>query len=83
MLKVLVAQSCLTLCGPVACSLPGSSLHEILQNFWNELPFPSPGDLPDPGIEPSYLSLQADSLPHEPPGKHKTDGVLAVMKLTV
>ena len=33
------------------------------------MPFPSPGDLPDPGIEPASSGLQADSLPSEPPGK--------------
>ena len=33
------------------------------------LPFPSPGDLPDPEIEPRSPALQADSLPSEPPGK--------------
>ena len=38
------------------------------QEYWSGLPFPSPGDLPMPGIEPS---LQADSLPSEPPGKPK------------
>ena len=39
------------------------------QEYWNGLPFPSPGDLPDPGIEPGSSALQADSLPSEPPGK--------------
>ena len=39
------------------------------QEYWNGLPFPSPGDLPDPGIEPMSPSLQADSLPSELPGK--------------
>ena len=39
------------------------------QEYWSGLPFPSPGDLPDPGIEPSSLVLQADSLLSEPPGK--------------
>ena len=39
------------------------------QEYWGGLPFSSPGDLPDPGIEPSSLTLQADSLPSEPPGK--------------
>ena len=34
-----------------------------------EWPFPSPGDLPNPGIEPRSPALQADSLPSEPPGK--------------
>ena len=73
MLKVLVARSYLTLSGPMACSLPGSSPMKFSrQEYWSELPFPSPGDLPHPGIEPSSLSLQADSLPPEPPGKHKT-----------
>ena len=38
------------------------------QEYWNGLPFPSPRDLPDPGIEPLTPTLQADSLP-EPPGK--------------
>ena len=39
------------------------------QEYWSGLPFPSPGDLPDPGIEPRSLALQADSLLYEPPGK--------------
>ena len=48
------------------CSLPGSSLHGILQaRILSRLPFPSPGDLPDPGIEPRSPALQADSLPSE------------------
>ena len=37
------------------------------QEYWSGLPFPSPGDLPNPGIEPAS-ALQADSLPFEPPG---------------
>ena len=39
------------------------------QEYWSGLSFPSPGDLPDPGIEPRSPALQADSLPSEPPGK--------------
>ena len=39
------------------------------QETWNWLPFPSPGELPDPGIEPRSPALQADSLPSESPGK--------------
>ena len=39
------------------------------QECWSGLPFPAPGDLPDPGIEPKSLALQADSLPSEPPEK--------------
>ena len=41
------------------------------QEYWSGLPFPSPGDLPDPGIEPESPALQADALPSEPPGKPK------------
>ena len=37
------------------------------QEYWSGLPFPSPGDLPDPGIEPRSPILQADTLPSEPP----------------
>ena len=42
------------------------------QEYWSGLPFPSPGDLPDPGIEPGSPTLQADTLPSEPPGNPKT-----------
>ena len=38
------------------------------EEYWNGLPFPSPGDLPDSGIEPGTPALQADALPSEPPG---------------
>ena len=39
------------------------------QEYWSGLPFPSPGGLPDPGMETASSALQADSLPSEPPGK--------------
>ena len=39
------------------------------QVYWSGLPFSSPGDLPNPGIEPGSPTLQADALPSEPPGK--------------
>ena len=39
------------------------------QEYWSGLPFPSPGDVPDPGIEPRSPALQADTLTSEPPGK--------------
>ena len=45
------------------------SLEFSRQEYWSGLPFPSPGDLPNPGIEPSSPALQADALPYEPPGK--------------
>ena len=39
------------------------------QEYWSGLPFPSPGDLPDPGIEPGSPTLEADTLTSEPPEK--------------
>ena len=39
------------------------------QEYWSGLPFPSPGDLPDPGIEPRSPALESDALTSEPPGK--------------
>ena len=39
------------------------------QKYWSGLPFPSPGDLPDPGIEPGSPTLWEDALPSGPPGK--------------
>ena len=62
-----MSQLCLNLCNP---------MDEVLlfiefsrQEYWSGLPFPSPGDLPDPKIKPGSPTLQADSLPSEPPGK--------------
>ena len=51
----------------IACQAP-LSMEFSRQECWSGLPFPSPGDLPDPGIEPGSPALQADSLPSEPPG---------------
>ena len=39
------------------------------QEYWSGLPFPSPGNLPDPGIEPRSSALEADTLTSDPPGK--------------
>ena len=67
---VLVNQSCLTLCDPIDCSPPGSFVHVIFQQeYWSGLPFPSGGNLPNPGVRPRSSALQADALPPEPPGK--------------
>ena len=57
--KVWVAQSHPTLCDPLDCSPPGFSVHGIFSRpgYWSGLPFRSPGDLPDPGIEPTSPSL--------------------------
>ena len=45
------------------------SMESSRQEQWSGLPFPSPGDLPDPGIEPGSPALEADTLTSEPPGK--------------
>ena len=65
-----VAQLCLTLCDPwtVAHQAPPSMVFSR-QEYYSGLPFPSPGDLPDPGIEPRSPTLQADALTSVPPGK--------------
>ena len=42
------------------------------QEYWSGLPFPSPVDLPDPGIKHGFPALQADALPSEPPVKPQT-----------
>ena len=48
---------------------PPLSTEFFRQEYWSGLPFPSPGDLPDPGIEPGSASLKVDSSPSESPGK--------------
>ena len=59
--EVKVAQLCLTPCDPMDCSPPGSSVHGIFQEeYWNGLPCPPPGDLPDPVIK--LVSLKALAL---------------------
>ena len=75
-LLCLVAQSCLTLCNPMGCSMPGSSVH-------GDSPCKNTGvgsqallhDLPNAGIKPRSPTLQADSLPSEPPGKPMNTGM--------
>ena len=69
--KVLVALSC-----PNLCAAPWTVAHQAplsmgfsRQEYWSGLPFPSPGDLPDPGIKPRFPALEADSLLSELPGK--------------
>ena len=60
----LVAKSCPTLCDPMDCSPPGSSVHGILQaRILGGLPCPPPGDLPNPGIKPVSPALWVDSIP--------------------
>ena len=69
-----VAQSCPTLCDPTDYTVHGILQARILE--W--VAFPSPRDLPNPGIEPRSPALQADSLPAEPQGK--PFGILKITK---
>ena len=65
-----VAQSCPTLCDPwtVAYQAP-PSVKFSRQEYWSRLPFPYPGDIPDPGIKPRSPALRAEALLSEIPGK--------------
>ena len=70
--KVLVVQSCLTFYNTMDYRPPHQaplSMGFSKQEYWSGLSFPSPGDLPDPGIESRSSALQVDSLPSEPRGK--------------
>ena len=70
MIILLAAQLCLTRFNTMDCSLLGSTVHGILQAIILELvAIPFSKDFPDPGIEAGSPTLQADSLPSEPPGK--------------
>jgi len=55
----------------IACQAP-LSIEFSRQEYWSVLPYPSPGDLPYPGIEPGSPTLQADSFLSEPPVVHRT-----------
>ena len=68
---MLIVQSCPTLCDPMDRSpLASLSMEFSRQEYWSGSSFPSPEDLPDPGIEPGSPALQVDSLPPEPLLKH-------------
>ena len=80
--KVLAAQLCPTVCDPVdciACQAPPS--REFSRLEYRSIP--SPGDLPNSGIEPRSPALQVDSLPSEPPEKPIFSNRLAKAKLDV
>ena len=84
-MSVLAAQSCPTFCNPVDCvahQIP-LSMGFSRQKHWSGLPFPSPGDIPDPGIELRSPALQADSLlselPEKPNIRYKNINYLAIV----
>ena len=74
-LVVVVTKSCMTLETPwtVACQVP-LSIGFSRQEYWSGLPFPSPGHLPEPGIESGSPTFHADSSPTELPGKPSFPG---------
>ena len=73
-LMIFIVWSCLTLCDPMDYSLPGSSVHGISrQEYWSGLPFPPPGDLSNPGIEPTSPALVSRLFTTEPSGKPGLD----------
>ena len=73
-LKHEVKSLILTLCDPMTVAYQAPpSMGFPRQKYWSGLPFPSPGDLPNPGIEPGSPTLQADTLPSEPLGKPGND----------
>ena len=76
-IRCLCAQSCLTFCNPMDWSPPGSSVHGFSrQEYWTGLPFPSPGDLPNPGIKPASPALAGRSFATRLPGKLQKDAGL-------
>ena len=78
---VLVTQSCPALCNPMDCTPPGSTVHGIFQARIHGLPFPSPEDLPSPGIKLWSHSLQAYSyhLSHHGSLKYYTGFILSML----
>ena len=69
---------------PWAASCQASlSMEFSRQEYWSGFPFPSPGDLPDPGTEPGFPAWQADSFPSKPPGKHPNQNILTLERKIV
>ena len=62
----------------VACQFP-LPMEFSRQEYWSGFPIPSPGDLPNPGVESKSPTLQADSLPSEPPGKSLIWGIPGIV----
>ena len=80
----LVAKLCPTLSDSMECSPSGSAVHGFSrQEHWSGLPFPSPGDLPNPEIKPTSPAWQVDSLPlgHPRSPQRVTDGLFQVVNI--
>ena len=74
-----VAQLCMKLRNPMDWA--PSSMAFSRQGYWSGLPFPYPGDFPNPEIEPRSPTLQADALPSEPPEKPNIPKTKVICKL--
>ena len=82
-MKLLVAQCCVRLCSTPWTVAPQAPLFMgFSSKKWSGLPFPPPGDLPDPGIQPRSPSLQADSFLSEPPGTRERHSQIHQADLT-
>ena len=79
----LVIQSCPTLTPWTVAHQGTLSMGFPRQEYWSRLPFPSPGDLPNPGIESRFPTLQADFLPTEPPGKPYVVHLILISKCRI
>ena len=67
--------NCVWFCDPMDCSHQAPpSMEFSRQEYWSGLPFPSPGDLPDPGIKPTSPALTGGFFTTEPPGKPDASG---------
>ena len=70
-------------CGLYVAHQVPPSIGFYRQEYWSGLPFPSPGDIPDPGIKPRSPVLQADTLTSEPLGKPKARVVVKTVILVL
>ena len=76
------SQSCQTLCNPMDCSLPGSlSMGFPRQEYWSGLPFPPPGDLPDPRIKSVFPALAGRMFTPEPLEQVVDKGLVSLFPL--
>ena len=74
---VLISQLCPTPWDPMDCACQAPlSMEFSRKEYWSGWPFPSPGDLRDPGIKPGSPASQADSLPSESPGQLRGQGLI-------
>ena len=92
--QLLIKEGCLCRVNPVYfcpalwdsmdCSPPAPSVHGVpRQEYWSGLPFPSPGDLPNPGIEPMSPALAGGFLAPEPPGKRSCNTYLMFVSFII